>query len=133
LNIPYTRSLLANFHQEHQRRYGYRYDQRELELVTLRLRATVKSKNLNLASTQMQAEDPPARKSQTAEKARVYLAGKNWSAPVYPRADLAAGKNYSGPAIITEYSATTVVPPGMRFWTDRATNLVIQTRFKVAK
>jgi N-methylhydantoinase A/oxoprolinase/acetone carboxylase beta subunit len=32
---------------------------------------------------------------------------------------------YRGPAILTEYSATTVVPPGMKFHSDRAGNVVI--------
>jgi N-methylhydantoinase A/oxoprolinase/acetone carboxylase beta subunit len=31
-----------------------------------------------------------------------------------------------GPAVITEYSATTVIPPGKQFWVDDAENLVIQ-------
>ena len=30
LNVPYTRALLKSFQQEHQRRYGYSYDKREL-------------------------------------------------------------------------------------------------------
>ena len=35
------------------------------------------------------------------------------------------GKKFSGPAVVTEYSATTVVPPGRSFWLDRAGNLMI--------
>jgi hypothetical protein len=31
-----------------------------------------------------------------------------------------------GPAVITEYSATTVVPAGKKFWVDAAENLVIK-------
>jgi len=30
-----------------------------------------------------------------------------------------------GPAVITEYSATTVIPPGKKFWLDASENLVI--------
>jgi N-methylhydantoinase A/oxoprolinase/acetone carboxylase beta subunit len=41
---------------------------------------------------------------------------------------LQLGKKYHGPAIITEYSATTVVPPGVPFSLDRAGSLVIQTK-----
>jgi N-methylhydantoinase A/oxoprolinase/acetone carboxylase beta subunit len=32
-----------------------------------------------------------------------------------------------GPAIITEYSATTVIPPGKKFRIDQAGNLLIVT------
>jgi N-methylhydantoinase A/oxoprolinase/acetone carboxylase beta subunit len=33
-----------------------------------------------------------------------------------------------GPAVITEYSATTVIPPGKRFWVDASANLLIRIR-----
>jgi len=41
---------------------------------------------------------------------------------------LQPGKNYYGPAVITEYSATTVVPPGLPFSLDKAGSLVIQIK-----
>ena len=44
LNVPYTRNVIRDFRSEHQRRYGYNYPAREVELVTLRLRATIKSR-----------------------------------------------------------------------------------------
>jgi N-methylhydantoinase A/oxoprolinase/acetone carboxylase beta subunit len=47
-------------------------------------------------------------------------------ATIHARESLQIGKNYSGPAVVTEYSATTVVPPGMRFWLDRTGNLLIR-------
>ena len=37
------------------------------------------------------------------------------------------GRKYSGPTIITEYSATTVVPGGRRFWLDKWENLLIES------
>src|SRR4029077_5233869 len=43
LQIPFTGNLIHDFRHEHQRRYGYNYPARELELVTLRLRAIVTS------------------------------------------------------------------------------------------
>ena len=49
LNVPYTGKLIQDFRSEHQRRYGYSYPDREVELVTLRLRATIKSPQARLA------------------------------------------------------------------------------------
>src|SRR5579864_4524742 len=43
LNLPLTRNLLREFEHEHKRRYGYTHPNREIELVTLRLRAVLKS------------------------------------------------------------------------------------------
>jgi N-methylhydantoinase A len=43
LNVPYTRRMIEVFQREHERRYGYSYPGREVELVTLRLRARITS------------------------------------------------------------------------------------------
>jgi N-methylhydantoinase A/oxoprolinase/acetone carboxylase beta subunit len=47
---------------------------------------------------------------------------------VFERGDLVAGHMMRGPAAITEYSATTVIPPGKRFWVDASDNLLIKIR-----
>ena len=46
-------------------------------------------------------------------------------AAIYARDQLRIGRRYMGPAIITEYSATTVVPLNKSFFLDKATNLVM--------
>src|SRR6202008_459625 len=46
LNVPYDTKMLQAFHREHQRRYGYSNPEREVEIVTLRLRATKKSREV---------------------------------------------------------------------------------------
>jgi len=47
---------------------------------------------------------------------------------VFQRDDLVPGRPVpmKGPAVITEYSATTVIPPGKRFWVDASENLIIK-------
>src|SRR6266849_7185790 len=139
LNVPYTRGLIEAFHREHRRRYGYSYAEREMELVTLRLRAAIKSPQSNLSSGRLGAAFPsatlrtgPGRPGRAGgfrpERAPVFFGGKPLPATIYPRASLQIGKKYPGPAVVTEYSATTVVPPARRFWPDRAGNLVIKTQ-----
>jgi N-methylhydantoinase A len=128
LNLPFTRNLLKEFAQEHHRRYGYAHPTRELELVTLRLRAVVKSPPLNATSDQMGETDHVGTAdpgSPSTPKAPVLFDGKKLATAIYSRDALKLGKNYSGPAIITEYSATTVIPPGKRFHLDPAGNLLI--------
>jgi len=55
----------------------------------------------------------------------VYFGGKRHKTQVLPRDVLSVGRRYRGPAIITEYSATTVVPPGYIFQADEAHNLLV--------
>jgi N-methylhydantoinase A len=45
---------------------------------------------------------------------------------IYERDELRPSRKYAGPAIITEYSATTVIPPQGSFRIDRAGNLEIK-------
>lgn len=124
LNLPVTKDLLARFHAEHRRRYGYARPEREVELVTLRLRAVVKSERVATRKTSRVT----ARKKSAApvERARVVFEGGPVATKIYAREELGPGKSYAGPAIVTEYSATTVVPAGKKFYVDGAGNLVVQ-------
>jgi N-methylhydantoinase A/oxoprolinase/acetone carboxylase beta subunit len=63
-------------------------------------------------------------------KSPVLFDGKKFATPVHPRESLQPGKTYSGPAIITEYSATTVIPPNKHFHLDPAGNLLISIHQK---
>ena len=47
-------------------------------------------------------------------------------ATLYQEKVLALEKSYRGAAIVTEYSATTVIPPGKRFRVDDVSNLIIE-------
>ncbi len=134
LNIPLTRNLLRDFQQEHHRRYGYTHPNREVELVTLRLRAVVKSPASQVGKVSRVGKGTPARPGRaklgrlSSPTSPVLFDTKKLPTKIYDRADLQPGRQYSGPAIITEYSATTVIPPGAKFYQDRATNLLISLR-----
>jgi N-methylhydantoinase A len=142
LSIPLSKNLLKEFEREHQRRYGYIHPNREVELVTLRLRAVVKTPQPGI--TAVPAGGTPhlgkiarvgtgtlARPGRatlgsfSTPEVLVLFNRKKLKTKTYSRDNLQPGKKYSGPAIITEYSATTVVPPGKRFHLDRASNLII--------
>ncbi len=131
LNIAFTKNLLRDFAQEHHRRYGYIHPNREVELVTLRIRAVLKSTTTpveKIAHVETGALARPGRAKLgrlSTPKAAVLFESKRLETNIYSRNDLKQSKNYSGPAIITEYSATTVIPPGKRFHLDRASNLII--------
>jgi len=130
LNIPYTRRLMAAFRGEHEHRYGYSYPAREIELVTLRLRAIMKSpqSSVGQSSASKTRADRTKRGSADPERTSIFFDDKKLSAAIYDRDALQPGRKYSGAAVATEYSGTTVVPPGTQFWLDGAGNLIIQIR-----
>ena len=136
LNLPFTANLLKDFQREHQRRYGYAHTSRAVELVTLRLRATLASNVVKMnhvgtaapSTSSGQATGRPGRAkldSPDTLEAPVLFDGKKLKTAIHSRDALKQGKKYSGPAIITEYSATTVIPPESRFHLDPAAHLIV--------
>ena len=133
LNISYTRHLIRDFRYEHQRRYGYNYPERDVELVTLRLRSSIKSSQAIAASSKIHVgpagSGRPGRERlgrAPLDRAPVLFGGKKLAVAIYARDSLQPAKKYSGPAVVTEYSATTVMPPGRRFWLDKWGSLLIE-------
>ncbi|MGC2110551.1 MAG: hydantoinase/oxoprolinase family protein [Candidatus Korobacteraceae bacterium] len=119
INVPLSPSFLTDFHHAHQFRYGYSHPEREVEVVTLRLRARIKT--AKMPATNLTGDS----RRKAAEKREIWLAGILTRAAIYDRAALVQGRRYRGPAIITEYSATTIVPRTMKFYIDRAGNLLL--------
>jgi N-methylhydantoinase A len=126
LNVPATGNLAARFHREHERRYGYHHPGREIELVTLRLRAGLRAPQEKIKAEARTARGS-SRSASHAERAPVFFENRTIATPVHERADLVPGQSLKGPAVITEYSATTVIPPGKKFRLDRSANLLITT------
>jgi len=114
LTVPLKRAdggavedLVAAFHEAHRARYGYALD-RDVELATLRLRAVGKV-----------APPPPPvepRDAGPVEIGRTPLVagGRTYDAPLLLRRRLVPGVTVAGPALVAEYSATTLLPPGAR-------------------
>ena len=128
LHLPFTKNLLHDFEQEHHRRYGYTHPNREVELVTLRLRATLRTatragKDHAGRAAFARPRTTPGRIS--APQSLVSFDGKNLLTKIHARNELQPGKAYSGPSILTEYSATIVIPPGKKFHVDKANNIVV--------
>ena len=121
LNLPYSADVLKRFHAEHKRRYGYSSPERDLEIVTVRMRGRVASPE-KLSRFKIQEEQGRL----TSSTQMVHFAGRQHKTLIIPRSSIEQGRRYRGPAIITEYSATTVVPPGLRYQKDRAGNLLIE-------
>ncbi len=97
LNVPFTGKLIAAFRREHERRYGYSYPAREIELVTLRLRAIVKSPQPSLSRSRVRAEQSGGDR----EWGSVFFAGKKIRTATYDRDSLQPSRKYSGPAVVT--------------------------------
>jgi N-methylhydantoinase A len=123
LNVPAGPDFVSSFRHAHKKRYGYADDRKTVEVVNVRLRVTVPGEVIDLPAS-------PSRNGQgrqaMIEERPVIFEGRSQPAKVYQRDQLEAGDRLDGPAIVVEYSATTVVPPGCTTVVDRYKNLVIE-------
>jgi N-methylhydantoinase A len=126
LNLPATKNVTARFHEEHQRRYGYHHAGREIELVTIRLRAKLRTTPPKLRPERAPAARKSSARLKPVESGPVFFHDKAIATPVLERSELVPDRSLRGPAVITEYSATAVIPPGKKFRVDGAGNLVIR-------
>lgn len=99
--------LRARFEALHMERYGYARASLPLEAVNERLRV-VRPAPGGIATP----APPTASAAPPVEHAPIRLDGVELQAAFLPRAALPAGFTVSGPAVIEEPTATTLVPPG---------------------
>ncbi|HYK35107.1 hydantoinase/oxoprolinase family protein [Alloacidobacterium sp.] len=123
VNVPADSGATERFHALHRKRYGYADAKRAIEVVSLRARFTVEAEPWELPAHEARLGDGRQALSKTAQ---VYFSEEPVEAPVYARELLRAGDRFAGPAIVTEYSATTVVPPLDSVVVDRYGNLMIE-------
>lgn len=124
LTVPATGDFLKRFHAEHERRYGYADAARPVEIVNVRARFTGSTKPLAWPRQRLAGAD--ARGAILTHR-RVAFDGKFRAMPIYVREKLRAGNRVEGLAIIAEYSATTVVPPGWHARVDAFENIVLSS------
>lgn len=110
----HIQQAITKFHASHKDLYGYSYAGKELvELVNVGVTGLGLLKRPHVPQAQPAGTSPEhARTGQTA----VYFSKSTLDTPVYNRAALQTGNELSGPAIIQQYDATTVVEPG---WSGR--------------
>jgi len=132
LTIPFMDDLgrsRHDFHAEHERRFGYADPNESIQVVNVRLKARGITTAPALAQQEAQAVGTAAEPRMTHP---VVFAGQQgpvkYDTPVFERADLKPGCALMGPAIITQYDTTTVVPPGWHVQVDAAGNLIIEAR-----
>ena len=108
LSATSLQRLAAAFHRRHQAFYGYDMPAQPVEIVNLRLVVTAARKALPAARPLKKI----VKKQIVTEKRRVWFAQTGFvQTPVYQRDQLPPGWRSTGPAIIEQMDATTVVPP----------------------
>ncbi len=121
LEIPMGEDLVHSFHALHERRYGYCQPQRSCEVVTLRLRALSPT-----SKAPVRQEAPASVKRGSERRIKMIFDGEVFSGDLVNRESLEIGNLVAGPALVVEYSTTTVIPPGFVGGIDSAANLILR-------
>jgi N-methylhydantoinase A len=118
LNVPWNAGDAATlFHSEHEKIYGYANRDRDVEIVTIRVRARIGVDKPKLIRS-------GAPETAKPEQRRIWVGGGWKKLDARKRGSLTShGKQ--GPALVLDYGSTTLVPPGWKFRVDSAGNLLL--------
>jgi N-methylhydantoinase A len=117
--------IRAEFDRLHERTYGHASAEEPVEVVTLRLTAFGRMPELNLGTLPDGGAMPPPEARR--DDLPVYFESNKafTDCPVYNRDALLAGNVISGPALVLEAGATTVLNPGFRLTVTPLGSLLI--------
>jgi N-methylhydantoinase A len=116
-----TGDIVARFHRVHRERYGYAQENSEIEIVSARLRSFGLVPKMPLAKIAGSRGVAKAHSNVVA-----YFAGRKLNVGLYRRDELRGGVKLKTPCIVTEYSATTLIPVDVRAQVDQFGNILIE-------
>ena len=122
LTVPLNAGYEREFELAYLRRFGHLHPNADMEIVNLRLRAIGPIEKPDLKPIPQGADDPSD--ALTAVRELLY-GGERLKVRIYDRGRLLSNNLIDGPAIITDYSGTTFIPPEFICRVDRFGNLII--------
>ncbi|MGB7923199.1 MAG: hydantoinase/oxoprolinase family protein [Pyrinomonadaceae bacterium] len=120
--------VARDFHRAHRARYGYAQEENAVEIVNARLRSTGIVNELKKERAAHVTRKGAFAKPH--DHADIYLTGGKTRAAIYRRDDLPSGARLRSPCIVTEYSSTTIIPPGAKASIDSHGNITIGVNSK---
>ena len=128
LNVPFPKDSLDfvdKFHSIHKIRFSYSHPDAIVEVVNLRLSAIKETEKPKTISETLIEEVPI---NALIDEKTVVFDNKMYDTKFYSREELLPGNSIDGPVIITEFSATSVVPPGFSINVDAYRNIIMKAK-----
>jgi N-methylhydantoinase A len=126
IDDAFAATVVARFHDRHEATYGYCYRDdpgQGIEWVNVRVSGIGPIARPRLR--RLAAGDGDPRRAAVGDR-KVHVDGAWHTAQLYARADLLAGDEISGPAVVQEFSSTVPLSPGFTARVDDLGNLVIR-------
>ena len=125
----FVAKLVEGFHVVHQREYGKRFDDKDVELVNVRVVGVGRIPELRTKLLDEGGPEPDAG-ALSVHRDVVFDDGagkpRAIATPHYDRARLKSGNVIRGPAIVEQPDTTTLVLPGLTAEVDRYANILIK-------
>jgi N-methylhydantoinase A len=129
LTVPFEGDVeraVTHFHAAHEKRFGYNDPRERVQVVNVRMKARGTATRPVLE----RQEENKGASAMPAETRPVVFAGPEGATThdtaVYEREKLVPGVTIKGPAIVTQYDTTTVLPPEWQAHIDAIGNLIAE-------
>ena len=109
-------NITVDFTAAHRTRFGFATPERPCVVETVAVEATAAGETVGESALAARETGQP----ESIDEITMFTGGESRTAPVFERTAFVAGDQVSGPALIREANATTVVEPG---WTAEVTKL----------
>jgi len=123
LPVPFgsAADMQAAFEAAHEARFGFAAPSRRLAVEMIEVEAVG-----GMQEAVAPAPEPGPRDPAPTDRLRVFTGGEWLEAGLHDRTELGAGARITGPAVITEPTATTVIEPGWAGQIDALGNLILE-------
>jgi N-methylhydantoinase A len=115
----------ARFDAVHERIHGHAAKEKGVEVVSYRLRVRVSVPKFSPRASEARSASPPPAAAIKRKRNVFFAADAATGTTIYDRDRLDVGASFAGPAIVEQFDATTVVPPGWHASVDRYGNLIL--------
>jgi N-methylhydantoinase A len=122
--VPFDEDYVERFHKIHEKTYGYRNEDRAIEIVNIRLRARGIPEKPRFKKA-MKMEKEISAEALLGEQ-DVVFDHRRMRTKVIARDMLKSGNRIKGPAVVVEYSSTLVIPPFASAHVDEYGNIVME-------
>ncbi len=111
-------AVRRRFDDVHEKIHGHAAKEKAVEVVSYRLRVRVAVPKYSPQAAEMRKPSSPALAALKGTRRVFFESGKAVKTTIYDRDKLAVGTVFTGPAIIEQFDATTVVPHGWHIQVD---------------
>jgi len=118
----------ARFDAVHERIHGHAAKEKSVEVVSYRLRVRVSVPKFSPRALEARPASPPPAAAIKGKRNVFFAADAATETTIYDRDQISVGTTFAGPAIVEQFDATTVVPPGWSSSVDRYGNLILERK-----